>query len=445
MQRATDQAGNLLAGYSYLADGTKLSIRDQAGNGYTYLGSLIYQSNRGRLTLEGTHFDGGRIVKTSTGYEIVYYVTDYLGSVRAVVDSSGKVREYNNYYPFGGRWQDMGPRFAGNRSQFNGKELQVTGQLGLLDYGARMYDPALARWQGCDPAMQFANPFVFCANNPTAYIDKDGQFAWWLVGMGAMLGSYMGGSAANNNWNPFQWNWGSEKTWGGFFGGAIQGGIGGTAFAYGLSSMTGQTLFTHKPLTTLAYIPRGTSLLFSTAKFLTTGVSMINNFENAMDIIRGNYLYQGDNFLEKIWGGVSRGLWERPQQFGGNILAHARNGFSRVNVSYLAGATVIDRTRSQKHSGLTLGNIINGWNIYSDNSSMLYHEYGHVIQSQIFGLYYLFAIGIPSAKAAGKDRGYWTEVMANRLSKKYFGDEIWNQTGGSLFYEDNTPQYPTTY
>lgn len=187
----------------------QLSVRDQAGNGYTYLGSLIYQSNRGRLTLEGTQFDGGRIVKTSTGYEIVYYVTDYLGSVRAVVDSSGTVREYNNYYPFGGRWQDMGPRFAGNRSRFNGKELQVTGQLGLLDYGARMYDPALARWQGCDPAMQFANPFVFCANNPTAYIDKDGQFAWWLIGMGAMLGGYMGGSAANNNWNPFQWNWGS--------------------------------------------------------------------------------------------------------------------------------------------------------------------------------------------------------------------------------------------
>ena len=39
---------------SDLSDGTKLAVRDKAGNGYTYLGSLIYQSNGGNLTLEGT-------------------------------------------------------------------------------------------------------------------------------------------------------------------------------------------------------------------------------------------------------------------------------------------------------------------------------------------------------------------------------------------------------
>jgi len=199
LEQATDPTNNVLAEYSYLADGTKLAVRDKAGNGYTYLGSLIYQSNGGRLSLENTLFNGGSILKTSSGYEVVYHVTDYLGSIRAVVDSSGKVLEYNNYYPFGERWQQTGPLFAGNRYRFNGKELQVTGQLGLLDYGARMYDPALARWQGCDPAMQMANPFVFSGNNPVVNVDEDGQFFFSFLS-GFIRGLIKGQNPLKTGW-----------------------------------------------------------------------------------------------------------------------------------------------------------------------------------------------------------------------------------------------------
>ncbi|WP_418442515.1 hypothetical protein, partial [Alistipes sp.] len=83
-------------------------------------------------------------------------------------------------------------------------------------------------------------------------------------------------------------------------------------------------------------------------------------------------------------------------------------------------------------------------NIYAENSSMLYHEYGHVIQSRYFGLSYLFSVGIPSAIVAGEDNGYWTEVMANRFSRDYFGQDVWDQTAGTQFINGN-PMYPTTY
>ena len=77
---------------------------------------------------------------------------------------------------------------------------------------------------------------------------------------------------------------------------------------------------------------------------------------------------------------------------------------------------------------------------------MLYHEYGHVIQSRYFGLSYLFSVGIPSAIVAGEDNGYWTEVMANRFSRDYFGQDVWDQTAGNLFdRETGNPIYPTTY
>ncbi|HJI18634.1 MAG: RHS repeat domain-containing protein [Alistipes sp.] len=439
LEQATDPTNNVLAEYSYLADGTKLAVRDKAGNGYTYLGSLIYQSNGGRLSLENTLFNGGSILKTSSGYEVVYHVTDYLGSIRAVVDSSGKVLEYNNYYPFGERWQQTGPLFAGNRYRFNGKELQVTGQLGLLDYGARMYDPALARWQGCDPAMQMANPFVFSGNNPVVYVDKDGKFFWYI--MAALAGAYFGGSAANNNWNPVKWDWGSGKTWGGFFGGAIQGTIGAAMMGYGLSALSGSgTTMLGQTLRTMVFYT-------NSAKIFATGASLINNFDNAMDIIRGNYLYDGDNFGDMIRMSLSRSLWERPQQAFGYIYSHGRNGFRKgIDVSYFHGATVVNKANTSEHKGVTMGNMINGWNIYAENSSMLYHEYGHVIQSRYFGLSYLFSVGIPSAIVAGKDNGYWTEVMANRFSRDYFGQDVWDQTAGNLFdRETGNPIYPTTY
>ena len=105
---------------------------------------------------------------------------------------------------------------------------------------------------------------------------------------------------------------------------------------------------------------------------------------------------------------------------------------------------MVNKANTSEHKGVTMGNMINGWNIYAENSSMLYHEYGHVIQSRYFGLSYLFSVGIPSAIVAGEDNGYWTEVMANRFSRDYFGQDVWDQTAGTQFINGN-PMYPTTY
>lgn len=73
-----------------------------------------------------------------------YHVTDHLGSVRTVIDGqSGQVVERNDYYPFGGRWEDSGSlMMSANRYRYNGKEEQ-SGEFGVhtIDYGARHYTP----------------------------------------------------------------------------------------------------------------------------------------------------------------------------------------------------------------------------------------------------------------------------------------------------------------
>lgn len=69
-----------------------------------------------------------------------------------------------------------------NRSLFNGKEIQVTARIGLLDYGARMYDPEMARWMSLDPKAESRidiSPYAFCSNDPVCRIDPDGRLDDW--------------------------------------------------------------------------------------------------------------------------------------------------------------------------------------------------------------------------------------------------------------------------
>ena len=160
----------------------------------TYTGSLIYASNNGNLQIESTDFAGGRINLEQTGsmasgtnntgstltQDIHYFHTDHLGSVRAITDNSGSVIEQNAYYPFGNK-HTFGTIYAQttNRFKFNGKEEQTAGNLGLLDYGARMYDANIGRWFVQDPLAEkyYAySPYNYCVNNPVMFVDPDGRF-----------------------------------------------------------------------------------------------------------------------------------------------------------------------------------------------------------------------------------------------------------------------------
>ena len=61
---------------------------------------------------------------------------------------------------------------------YNGKEFSE--ELGLYDYGARWYDPAVARWTSIDPlADQFSpwSPYNYVYNNPLIHTDPTGMSA----------------------------------------------------------------------------------------------------------------------------------------------------------------------------------------------------------------------------------------------------------------------------
>ena len=207
LTRRISSGGTTLAEYEYLADGTKLRALDGGGNGYQYRGSLIYTQTAGQtgspaITLDCAVTSAGRIVRENTAdgsstYKVQHYLRDHLGSVRAVIDGdTGTVIETNDYYPFGKRIPVTNsvaePVEATTQSAtspdrwlFSGKESQsfLYANIPLLDFGARMYNPAIARWTTADPLSEKyygISPYVYCLGNPISIIDPNGMDIWTM-------------------------------------------------------------------------------------------------------------------------------------------------------------------------------------------------------------------------------------------------------------------------
>ena len=72
-----------------------------------------------------------------------------------------------------------------NRWHFSGKESQsfLYANIPLLDFGARMYNPTIARWTTADPMSEKyygISPYVYCLGNPISIIDPNGMDIWTM-------------------------------------------------------------------------------------------------------------------------------------------------------------------------------------------------------------------------------------------------------------------------
>ncbi|MEZ4828172.1 MAG: RHS repeat-associated core domain-containing protein [Bacteroidia bacterium] len=130
------------------------------------------------------------------GNELVYesFLKDHLGNVRVMfadmngdgwVDPNpvnGEVLQIDHYYPFGLRMAGLSLVPAVKNSYlFTGKEAQDELSLGWIDFGARMYDAASSRWNGVDALGEryiSLSPFHYSGNNPTSFLDIDGNSFW---------------------------------------------------------------------------------------------------------------------------------------------------------------------------------------------------------------------------------------------------------------------------
>ena len=176
------KSGTVVSKYAYLSDGSKVSSCDAGGNGYMYFGTARFTLDNNVPTFESIPFSGGRIVKTTNGYEPQYYLTDHLGSTRMIVNKDGKTVEATfDYTPFGVQIVNSQMPTNSTEYRFSGKELQNISDYEIYDFGARQYFPKYAIWSSADPLSETyypITPYAYCANNPVLFVDPNGM-AWY--------------------------------------------------------------------------------------------------------------------------------------------------------------------------------------------------------------------------------------------------------------------------
>ncbi|MFA6252863.1 MAG: RHS repeat-associated core domain-containing protein [Patescibacteria group bacterium] len=123
-------------------------------------------------------FLGGQQIAEMNNQALDYFLYDHLGSVTAVLDQNGNIKEQNDYQSFGLLQCRIGG--ADNQRQFIGKENDQ--ETDWQYFGQRYYDPLLGRFSSIDPLLlsdlssvlanpQGLNSYSYAYNNPISFID----------------------------------------------------------------------------------------------------------------------------------------------------------------------------------------------------------------------------------------------------------------------------------
>jgi len=170
--------------YTYDAAGNKLrkvSTGATAGTRH-YVSGIEYDGN----TIEMIQTEEGLARNNAGVYSYEYNLTDHLGNVRYTFNkhpTTGVIQrlQADNYYAFGKRKVVSA---GSNKYLYNGKEIQD--ELGeQYDYGARFYDPVIARWNVIDAKSELyfqITPYAYAANTPINAIDPDGHLVIFVNG-----------------------------------------------------------------------------------------------------------------------------------------------------------------------------------------------------------------------------------------------------------------------
>jgi RHS repeat-associated protein len=180
--------GTLAKSYTYDALGRRSSITDSLGSvtkiiydGMHMVADVDEDNNLLRTYTAGSGIDNWLSFTDHQTSNTYYYITDHVGTVHAVTDSSGTVVESYRYSPYGkvlDVFDENGNTITesaiGNRILFQGREYDY--DTGFYYFRARWYDPDTGRWLSKDPIgiNGGLNQYVFCGNNPVMFVDPLG-------------------------------------------------------------------------------------------------------------------------------------------------------------------------------------------------------------------------------------------------------------------------------
>ncbi len=133
-----------------------------------------------------SYFNAGSqpMAMKNQGGDYFYFIRDRLGSVRAIIDEAGTIKNQYTYDPWGNTLEIA--ETIPNHLRFANYHFDET--TGLYYLNARWYDPAIQRFTGRDPVRgKFQEPltlhaYLYCLNNPQNRVDPDGKWAMTIGG-----------------------------------------------------------------------------------------------------------------------------------------------------------------------------------------------------------------------------------------------------------------------
>lgn len=177
--------------FTYSYDGRLGKIRRAVGEATKIVLRLQpdFEIGDGEATIHIT-INGQRIVRLSAGQRH-YLHPDYRGAVVAVTNQNGEPITMKTYRAFGAVASSLG---EGASAGFLGMDREEA--IGLVQLGARWYDPLLGRFISPDLFVLFEpervlktpqalNLYVYAINNPMVMADATGrlpEWAHWLIG-----------------------------------------------------------------------------------------------------------------------------------------------------------------------------------------------------------------------------------------------------------------------
>jgi RHS repeat-associated protein len=171
--------GTVVATYTYDGLDRRIGADDNGAQIWTvYDGSNPYADFNGSGSLLVRRLYGPAIdqllARTDSGGTSAWYLSDRLGTVRDIADSSGSVIDHISYSSFGSVLPESSPA-NGDRFKFTGREYDATS--GLYYDRARYYDPAAGRFVSRDPIAFLGgdpNLYRYAGNQPTDRMDPTG-------------------------------------------------------------------------------------------------------------------------------------------------------------------------------------------------------------------------------------------------------------------------------
>ncbi len=342
------------------------------------------------------------VEKTGTNYDVRYVMTDYLGSICAVMDNAGNVLQQVSFDAWGRRrdpqtWALYGVTNALPSALYFGRG--YTGhehleKFDLINMNGRMYDPTLCRMLSVDnynnnvSSTIGMNRYAYALNNPLKFVDPDGNKSWY---------------------------WAIAE--------ALSGGTFSASLIATTLTVANNYFVTQGGAATISWITGA----ISKEDIKEGDRRATNSWRIYGGLFQYDHIYSGKGDIWRDTRQVaSRFTWETNQTGIGYSVSQFANVIGEVkSVEYLYGATyVIGLPKGGE--AFTLGSFIN----ISPNSEdpngeseikigkggyTTMHEYGHYLQSQRNGPLYLLKYAIPSYHDA-----IWTEIDANSRAANYF-------------------------